>query len=630
MATTRKSINTRDKNPNTNTQIKSLKIAAINVNSIRTHHRRFELSQFIEKHKLDIALVSETKLHPTHNIKMKDHEIIRTDRQGQNSTGGGTAIIIKKNIEYNIINYPNSLKNEILEYTIINIPTHSKKENLYIISIYASHKNTTKTIFINEITELFCKLKLNNPNNKYIIAGDLNARNEEYGDACNNQRGKYLAQWEKTYTHIYRLNIISTEEPTFTPAQTYLHLCLIDNNIEITNLNNNKLITLEYDSDHRAIQLQINIDTYMIQTKHTIGKPLFKKTKWNEFTKYLDDEHKIRPPIDKNMNKNEVDEFISNLTNTINASIKKIVPLATQYDNTHCYVNHKIIKLHKIKSQLITRMNKIKKINNRQTISIITEIKIKIKNIREAIRQEFATAMEKHWERIYKKINHKDPDNFFPIINNIFKQKQHNKIPDIQIERTKVNLLDRARIDPRTLPLVGDTYHVTDQTEKLNVLGAYLESINTPRHLNTNTRLREIIDDQIKKLKEEITQDTINNITVTQFTKENKACAPNAEKNIPKNYFCTYPEVTEILKKLPNKTSTGPDNIPNIVLKHLPRRIIWDLTTIFNNALNMNYFPDAWKTAKVLPFMKKNKNPVDPASYEIFKKKKKKASAFGC
>ena len=69
------------------------------------------------------------------------------------------------------------------------------------------------------------------------------------------------------------------------------------------------------------------------------------------------------------------------------------------------------------------------------------------------------------------------------------------------------------------------------------------------------------------------------------------------------------------LKKLPNKTSSGLDGIPPICLKHLPAIVIVDLTILFNNVINMNYFPTAWKSAKVLPILKRWKDPSDPSSY---------------
>ncbi|CAD6230718.1 GSCOCG00012184001-RA-CDS [Cotesia congregata] len=51
-------------------------------------------------------------------------------------------------------------------------------------------------------------------------------------------------------------------------------------------------------------------------------------------------------------------------------------------------------------------------------------------------------------------------------------------------------------------------------------------------------------------------------------------------------------DLTKILKKLPNKTSSGLDEIPSIILKHLPPIVISNLVIIFNNATNHAYFPN--------------------------------------
>lgn len=70
-----------------------------------------------------------------------------------------------------------------------------------------------------------------------------------------------------------------------------------------------------------------------------------------------------------------------------------------------------------------------------------------------------------------------------------------------------------------------------------------------------------------------------------------------------------------ILKNLANKTSSGLDGIPPIILKHLPAQMIIYLAILFNNAINHSYFPSAWKNAKVLPILKEGKCPTDPSSY---------------
>ena len=71
----------------------NLKIAAVNVNSIVSKHKRFELLGFTTKLSHDIILISETKLNDKHKLEFKLFNLIRTDRP-VSSQGGKTAILI--------------------------------------------------------------------------------------------------------------------------------------------------------------------------------------------------------------------------------------------------------------------------------------------------------------------------------------------------------------------------------------------------------------------------------------------------------------------------------------------------------------------------------------------------------
>ena len=106
-----------------------------------------------------------------------------------------------------------------------------------------------------------------------------------------------------------------------------------------------------------------------------------------------------------------------------------------------------------------------------------------------------------------------------------------------------------------------------------------------------------------------------NNNSLIKFSNDNPAYDPKSNKINDDPYFCNIIRVQLILKHLPNKTSSGIDGIPPIILKNLPFNIIKNYTILFNNCLNLCYFPAAWKKAKLLPILKKGKNPSDPASY---------------
>jgi len=84
--------------------LNKIKIISVNVNSIIKNPRRASLYGLISKYNPDIVLVSETKLllgaKKNHVLRFEKYDILRT------YPGGGTAIIIKKDIKYNKIVIP--------------------------------------------------------------------------------------------------------------------------------------------------------------------------------------------------------------------------------------------------------------------------------------------------------------------------------------------------------------------------------------------------------------------------------------------------------------------------------------------------------------------------------------------
>ena len=67
---------------------------------------------------------------------------------------------------------------------------------------------------------------------------------------------------------------------------------------------------------------------------------------------------------------------------------------------------------------------------------------------------------------------------------------------------------------------------------------------------------------------------------------------------------CTREEICSLIDKLPNKHSSGYDNIDNILLKKLSSVLIEPLYNIFNQSLSQGTFPDDMKLADVLPLFK--------------------------
>lgn len=89
-------MNNISKQSSPNKLLAKLKVISINVNSIAANWRRASLVKVLKEQNPDVVFLVETKLKSYHAVRLKDYNIIRDDRNSK--YGGGTAIIIRKNI----------------------------------------------------------------------------------------------------------------------------------------------------------------------------------------------------------------------------------------------------------------------------------------------------------------------------------------------------------------------------------------------------------------------------------------------------------------------------------------------------------------------------------------------------
>ena len=66
----------------------------------------------------------------------------------------------------------------------------------------------------------------------------------------------------------------------------------------------------------------------------------------------------------------------------------------------------------------------------------------------------------------------------------------------------------------------------------------------------------------------------------------------------------TKEEIVCIIDKLPNKRSSGHDNLSNLLLKKISHEIAMPLEQIFNFSLELGTFPKLMKDEEVVPLYK--------------------------
>ena len=74
-------------------------------------------------------------------------------------------------------------------------------------------------------------------------------------------------------------------------------------------------------------------------------------------------------------------------------------------------------------------------------------------------------------------------------------------------------------------------------------------------------------------------------------------------------------EVQDAIRFLKVSKAPGNNGIQYRALIRLPQRVILLLVALFNAFLRTQYFPPAWKHARVISILKYGKDPTLPSSY---------------
>ena len=75
---------------------------------------------------------------------------------------------------------------------------------------------------------------------------------------------------------------------------------------------------------------------------------------------------------------------------------------------------------------------------------------------------------------------------------------------------------------------------------------------------------------------------------------------------------CTREDVSNAIDNLKPSLSSGPDLIPNRLIKSLKFEALDAITAVFNKCITEGVFPDIWKSGKISPTFKKGaKNKIE-------------------
>ncbi|XP_055858712.1 uncharacterized protein LOC129921081 [Episyrphus balteatus] len=567
-------------------------------------------------------MASETKLNQKHKLTNNNNNIVRRDRP-DSIQGGGVAIFIRKGISYKVIYNSEVRKFRSLEVCIVCIPLQHGKR-VYAVAAYAPEAPQPAD-FTAELEKLFQVLRLNLEENYILMAGDLNAKHQDWGNQIQNQRGNHLYNWMSQNNIEYRVDLLATERPSFPRSGSFLDILLLDSRLTITDAvgqhPRNCLRTIEYDSDHCGLAAAIQLPNELVELEEYVPEHSYNygKMRWPRFTNALARElrsNNIAPPNDRNLSNSEIDGYLQQMDDTILQTMNRTIPKYKERDQNNVYRNTSIDALHRQKSGLLTRLKRLyRRFTDPHDLEIRT-LKSSIKNINQLIKENYRLSINLYWDKKIRAVNSSDPS-MFPQINKIFRRNDQNELPCLKLQRTVENrdVLLTAGINPGEAVFDDDLFIIEDPQEKVEAVGAAFQqvykvnaSINPNHDLENRALLHHFY------LRNDITQWRSENRGFTGFNEEHLANAIIAEHAGANTLLVTKVELKLIFDSLKKKKSAGVNGISNIVLRHLPQEAIDIFATLFNNALNNAYYPKRWKTAVVHPLPKKGKDNSNPAN----------------
>lgn len=145
--------------------------------------------------------------------------------------------------------------------------------------------------------------------------------------------------------------------------------------------------------------------------------------------------------------------------------------------------------------------------------------------------------------------------------------------------------------------LRSDDEVITDQAQKLTLLGQHFAS-------NFKDNPGNIPGNRARQIENAVSSFTANIEPIAQFGSGGLASGTN---NATHENFTNSEEILAIIESLNNKKSSGPDAVPNFILKKLKPFFSKFLTIILNHCINNCYFPNYWKNANIVPIPKPGK-----------------------
>lgn len=287
----------------------SLRIITWNSRGIR--NKLSEFFDFLNRFRVDVALVSETWLK--NDILMSHSDFICYRRDRDYSRGGGVAIVVRRGIHHEMLPV---MDTGLIENIGISI-TFTDRTTMSIFACYfpggaAGPSNVRKDTFKSDLRK-FSRIQ-----GEYIVGGDFNCRSQNWGCARANCWGNILNDMITSNA----FDMVYPPEPTLIPSTRNSVPSVLD--FFLTNVPERLSAALTMDnlnSDHLPV-----LTTFDSRFLNDVNMRFdYKNANWNIFRRHLD--QGLVPLLEEPIIlTDDIDSLINRFTLLINNSLDFAVP----------------------------------------------------------------------------------------------------------------------------------------------------------------------------------------------------------------------------------------------------------------------------------------------------------------
>lgn len=502
-----------------------------NINGVVGHKNALE--KLVREHCPLIVNLNETKIRKKTEFKLKNYEVIRKELEDERTwvaPYGGVMSLIHTIVKFKKIDLKTELQAVAFE---INIPFKHT-----VCNIYASGKEDDFS------EKTFCKL-IQQLGNKFIITGDLNAKNRLWGSPTTDPRGKIIAKVNNLHS-LFRLN---DETPTYFDCR-YGSTSILDLSIATANIADEFSFSVSDDSlgsDHFPTFLNYDRFNNHLKSKNNNGKFIVSKADWNLYQTHLNF-NKTCNTFQRSVNSAE--NWINTFTESVLSAANSSIPKPRDNSNNKNYVywwTEELTQLTKRKKRAMYDFAKSRSEEDRKAHRELNFLQ----------KQKMREAKRKSWE------------NYVLSINSFVTSKE---------AWDKIKCLKGTKSKEKTFSIKHGNAIITDPDE-----------------------LAEMFADHFYKISSSAKSGSKVDVVDTSF--DSQAPEVNHELDAP---FSRH-ELDEMLGDLTG-SSAGEDQLHNLMLKNLTEEGKEFLLKIYNKVWDEGIFPDQWRSAIVIPIGKQGKD----------------------